>query len=139
MSEKTPHSAINNSFRFFKSERLSHKKNIETLFQTGNWLSFEEFSLVYKLIPEKEISILISVPKKYQAHAVDRNHSKRVIREVYRKNKEILYPSLEKYAGGLQFAIICKTKKPLEYNTAELKIILTLQQLSVAISKMNCV
>jgi ribonuclease P protein component len=30
---------------------------------------------------------LISVPKRFQKHAVDRNRTKRLIREVYRKHK----------------------------------------------------
>jgi len=34
--------------------------------------------------------ILISVPKRFQKRAVDRNRTKRLIREVYRKNKYLL-------------------------------------------------
>jgi ribonuclease P protein component len=35
-------------------------------------------------------NILISVPKRYLKHAVDRNKVKRQIREAYRKNKDII-------------------------------------------------
>lgn len=36
------------------------------------------------------VNILISVPKRYFKHAVDRNRVKRQVREAYRKNKQLV-------------------------------------------------
>lgn len=51
---------------------------------------------VYRVIdsPSPYPQILISVPKRYFKHAVDRNRVKRQIREAYRCHKDIVLPTL---------------------------------------------
>ena len=43
---------------------------------------------------EPPVQILVSVPKKHFKHAVDRNRVKRQVREAFRLNKDIIYPSV---------------------------------------------
>lgn len=78
-----------------KAERLNKRSVVKRLFDGKN-KSVSAFPLrvVYMPIEEEAmavpVSILISVPKRYFKHAVDRNRVKRQIRESYRKNKQIL-------------------------------------------------
>lgn len=83
--------------KFPKSERLCSRKAIEALFAGGN-RAFSAFPLrvVYKVVdqplqsPSSSPQVLISVSKRHLKHAVDRNRTKRQIREAWRLNKEIL-------------------------------------------------
>ena len=77
---------------FPKSERLCSKLEIEHLFANGTSNRFGDFTARFvRTHAGADVSsvpkILISVPKRYQKRSVDRNRTKRLIREVFRKNK----------------------------------------------------
>jgi ribonuclease P protein component len=79
-------------FRFRKEEKLTKKKAIEDLFETG--ISFNAFPLKIIFSPQSTgqkspHQILISVPIRNFKRAVDRNAIKRRIREGYRLNKAL--------------------------------------------------
>ena len=84
-----------------KEERICSKKLIETLFDSNERRSLAAFPLraVWLLQKQKEgkktafapVEILISVSKRRLRHAVDRNRTKRQVREAYRKHKHILW------------------------------------------------
>lgn len=81
---------------FPKSERLCSRKAIDALFTSGN-RAFSAFPLrvIYKRLTEEDPDvwvpqILVSVSKRHFKHAVDRNRTKRQIREAWRLNKDIL-------------------------------------------------
>lgn len=88
------------SLTFKKRERICSKKLIENLFKGNKSSSLASYPLrsVYIVSERKAgdeaVQILISVPKRNQRHAVDRNRIKRLVREAYRKNKHILMPTL---------------------------------------------
>jgi ribonuclease P protein component len=80
-------------------ERLKLRKQIETLFQTGEAFSVFPLRVVYSLNPMTgtEISPVragFSIPKKRFKKAVDRNRIKRLLREAWRLQKHPLYQSI---------------------------------------------
>ena len=75
-----------------KSERLCSRTAIDRLFEPGSGsrsISAFPLRLVYGTA-ERQTAMLVSVPKRYFRHAVDRNRVKRQVREAYRRNKHIL-------------------------------------------------
>jgi len=125
---------------FPKSERLCSKLEIEHLFANGISNRFGDFTARFVRLhvaggentAGADVSsvpkILISVPKRYQKRSVDRNRTKRLIREVFRKNKHILNgnvetghaPSLQHNIGNIQtLAIIYTSPKIPDYTHVE--------------------
>lgn len=80
-------------FGFTKEERVKGRKRVETLFADGASFLVYPFKVIYV---EKDrqgkapFSILISVPKKRLKSAVLRNRVKRMTREAYRLQKNLL-------------------------------------------------
>ncbi len=127
-SSKQTDDIVGNTFS--KQERLYHKKIIEELFKNGSSNFSYPFLIKYLPSSEDEVSyhqILISVPKKYFKKAVTRNLVKRKIREVYRTNKQLVYPSDIKY----NIAIIYTGKQVLSYKDLKNKLIKVLKRLPI--------
>ena len=89
---------------FPKKEHLKRKKLIDALFTEGQKVSAYPLLLVYKTsaLPEEGVSIQagVSVAKRNHKLAVTRNRIKRIMREVYRKNKQ------DFQTNGLTFAFM---------------------------------
>ena len=93
------------SFKFVKMkhtlgklERLKSKKLIEKLYQDGSSLKFFPLRMMYlqtKHTSDFPAQIGVSVSKRNFKSAVDRNRIKRLLRESYRLQKEIVYDHLE--------------------------------------------
>jgi ribonuclease P protein component len=80
-------------------ERLKLRKQIETLFQTGEAFSVFPLRVVYSLnsLAATEISPVragFSIPKKRIKKAVNRNRVRRLLREAWRLQKHALYQSI---------------------------------------------
>ena len=110
-------------FTYPKSEKLKSKKTIDLLFSKGKSVSKFPLRLVYVSLEEaidSEVTVGVSVSKKYFKHAVDRNYYKRVLRETYRLNKHALLDSLDKpYA----FMLFYQTSERLSYDEIHQKTI----------------
>ena len=81
-----------------KEERLKSKKLIERLYKERN--SVKAFPLRMIFLQTEHTSkfpsqVGVSVPKRNFKRAVDRNRIKRLLRESYRLQKEIVYNNLE--------------------------------------------
>ncbi len=91
---------------FGKEERLCGRKRIDNLFSSGNRsLAAYPLRAVY-ILEEREgvpVEVFISVPKRLLKRAVDRNRIKRLIREAYRLNKDLLLPALGDRRMALAF------------------------------------
>ena len=84
-------------FTLNKQEKLKSKKLIEQLFAEGKSVSNYPLKLIYLEVDHMSsfpIQAGVSVPKRRVNLAVNRNRIKRLMREVYRKNKHVIYESI---------------------------------------------
>jgi ribonuclease P protein component len=104
-----------------KTEKLKSRSTIDLLFSQGKSVSKYPLRLVYvPLESDEKIKMGVSVSKKYFKKAVDRNYFKRVLRETYRLNKNMLLETIDKpYA----FMFLYQTKERLSYQEIEEKTV----------------
>jgi ribonuclease P protein component len=126
-------------FTFKKEERLTGKKLIDELFETGSSFYLQPFKIFFlekepSLNPSEEkafpVKILISVPAKNFKRAVDRNKIRRLIREAYRLNKKFLYDTLKKNQRELILAFLYTSKSIESFSVIQSKLISVLIRLS---------
>ena len=125
---------------FRKAERLCSKKSIETLFAgSSRAISVYPLRAVYKeraeTLPPKgaegsgeAVRLLISVSKRHFRHAVDRNRTKRLIREAYRHHRQLLTNSLAD--RHIDLALIWMSNSLSDYPTVESRIKVILQRIA---------
>ena len=80
-----------------KTERLYHKKTIDSLFKGGKSKSMTAFPLrlVYRPMEDGDrCEMLVSVPKRNLHRANKRNRVKRQMREAYRQHKHAVIDAL---------------------------------------------
>ena len=110
-------------FTYPKIEKLKSKTTIDLLFSEGASVSKYPLRLVYisgEFGENVPIKMGVSVSKKHFKNAVDRNYFKRVLRETYRLNKQLLLDNLDTpYA--LMF--LYQTKDRLTYEEINTKTI----------------
>ncbi|MCA5005585.1 ribonuclease P protein component [Sphingobacterium bovistauri] len=124
---------------FTKEERLCSKRKIDSLFYSGSSFIVYPFRVVYLLDKTPEgpspVQVIISVSKRRFRRAHDRNRIKRLMREVYRLQKnELLYEEVAKLSLNLSVAIQYVGKEELDFELLYGKMSKTLKQLANAIS-----
>lgn len=85
-------------FTLGKDEKLKSRKLIEHLFAEGKRVKSFPLQLIYLQIShdsEFPVKVGFSVPKRVVKLAVDRNRIKRMMREVYRKNKYLIAENIK--------------------------------------------
>lgn len=116
-------------FSYPKNEKLKSHKTIDRLFSEGKSVSKYPLRLVYVENTDEnnteKISFGVSVSKKYFKRAVDRNYLKRVLRECYRLNQNLIKENLEKPYAIMFFY---QTKEKLSYQEIEEKTIQLFQK-----------
>ena len=111
------------AFTYPKIEKLKSKKTIGLLFSEGQSVSKYPLRLVYaenSFENEELIKFGVSVSKKYFKNAVDRNRLKRILRECYRLNKNILSENIDKPMAMMFFY---QSKEVLSYQEINEKTI----------------
>ena len=109
-------------FTLGKDEKLKSKTVIEQLFTEGSRVKSFPLQLIYlkkEHSSEFPIKVAFTVPKRSVKLAVNRNRIKRIMREVYRKNKQIFSKNLnDQYI----FMFIYMAQEEINYADLELSI-----------------
>ncbi|MFA5417249.1 MAG: ribonuclease P protein component [Bacteroidales bacterium] len=119
-------------YTFKKAERLNSLVLINDLFERGESMFVYPFKVVCleNLNPAfPPVQILVVVPKRIFKRAVDRNRIKRLIREAYRTNKQLLWEKRGQEAQQLLVGFVYVGKTILTQAEIEKKLILVLQRL----------
>ncbi|MFB9109649.1 ribonuclease P protein component [Flavobacterium gyeonganense] len=125
------------NFTYPKNERLKSKTTIGLLFSEGKSVSKYPLRLVYCQADEnseEKIKIGVSVSKKYFKKAVDRNYFKRVLRETYRLNKNLL---LENVQEPYSLMFFYQTKDKLSYEEINIKTVQLFEKFLQQVNKIQ--
>lgn len=116
---------MNTTERYFygKADKLKGRKAIETLFKTGNSFSNYPFKVIW--LSQNTTATLqagVGVSSRHFKKATDRNKIKRLMREAYRLQKNILHTHLVTEMRSLSLFIIYIGKDLPEYKIVFEKI-----------------
>jgi ribonuclease P protein component len=103
---------------FNKGEKLTEKRSIDRLFSGGHSILSSPFRLIWLPSENKNefpVRVLLHVPKRSVRLATKRNHIKRLMREVYRKNRDVLLKYVEEAGGALDLAVLYIPSDPPTY------------------------
>ena len=124
-------------YTYPKEEKLKSHIIIERMFTEGKSVSKYPLRLAYIPITNTEadgmpLKMGVSVSKKHFKKAVDRNYFKRLLREAYRYNKQLLIEGLDQtYA----FMLFYQTKETLSFSEINTKAIQLFEKFHAAIHK----
>lgn len=122
-------------FTLSKEERICSKKLINELF-TGNGRSMTTFPLRVVFMKrtivddQPRAAMLVSVPKRYFKHAVDRNRVKRQVREAFRRNKSIITQNLTDDHEAVAMAFVWLTDEKFPSSEVENRMVRLLTRIS---------
>ena len=122
-------------FTLSKEERICSKKLINELF-TGNGRSMTAFPLRVVFMKrtivadQPRAAMLVSVPKRYFKHAVDRNRVKRQVREAFRHNKSIITQNLTDDHEAVAMAFVWLTNEKYPSSEVENRMVRLLTRIS---------
>ncbi len=102
---------------FGASERLQLRKQIETLFRSGEAFSVFPLRVIYLMQDQDATSHApvragFSIPKKKIKKAVDRNRIRRLLKEAWRLNKQTLYGAIPEGKQLHCFLVFTGTEAP---------------------------
>jgi ribonuclease P protein component len=124
-------------FTFTKAERITGEKRVDAIFASGKSFISYPLRVVYlqhEQSPIHSCSILITVPKKRIKKAVHRNRIKRLIRESYRLNKELVN-DIEFGEQSLDIAFVYVKDTVSDYKELQKGVKKALRQIAIRIKK----
>ena len=124
-------------FTFTKAERITGEKRVDAIFASGKSFISYPLRVVYlqhEQSPIHSCSILITVPKKRIKKAGHRNRIKRLIRESYRLNKELVN-DIEFGEQSLDIAFVYVKDTVSDYKEIQKGVKKALRQIAIRIKK----
>jgi len=121
-------------FTFPKNEKLKSKKRIAQLFEEGKSVSKFPLKLIYLKNAHStplKIQTAVSVPKRNFKSAVQRNRIKRLLRESYRLNKQLIFNNIE---GDFAFLILYLGKETPSFPAIEKQMIAVFEKFLIQIN-----
>ncbi|WP_333862436.1 ribonuclease P protein component [Chitinophaga sp.] len=122
------------TYSFNKEEKLKSRKMIETLFREGKAFSIFPYRVIFmpaSLTTDKyPVQAGFSVSARKFPHAVDRNRIKRLGRETYRLQKQVLYDALTANSRQMAVFFIYLDKKTPDFASLQPKFSVILEKLA---------
>jgi ribonuclease P protein component len=119
-----------------KQERLKSRKTIDLLFKAGKSFSIFPLRVIYQL-PKPRLNTTggklqagFTVGNKHFKKATDRNRIRRLMREAYRLQKNLLHAQLSENGEELNVFFVYTAKEKTTYETILAKMKLALDRLS---------
>ncbi len=129
----------NNShpYSFRQSEHLKLRKAIAAVFMQNNVLRSGPIKLIYAIEPAEvfDYQVAFVAPKKVHHLAVDRNRYKRLMREAFRLNKQILTVDADNKPAKITFLLVAQNSRPMQFSDVEADIRRLLASLSEKVTK----
>jgi len=101
-----------------KGEKLKSRKQIKHLFAKNKDIFVYPIKYIWTFSDKSQdfpVQVLISIPKKSFKRAVDRNKLKRLLREAYRNNKNIIYEAYDMSSKPILLGLIYVGKDILSF------------------------
>jgi len=132
---------IHQRFSLQATERLRLRKQIETLFQSGEAFSLFPFRVVYRFVAREPVEVSpvrvgFVVPKKRIRKAVHRNRIRRLAKEAWRLQKHDLYAAMPENRQ-LHCFLIFTGKEPFTFPDAEKAVAGLLKKLARLASELE--
>lgn len=124
---------MNNSATFPKAEHLCGEIRTGRLFAEGKAFIVYPVRVVYKFTEHSDntpVKVLVGVPKKRFKRAVKRNRLKRLMREAYRLNKNILTNKCLSSNTYIDVAFNYVSDEEADFATIQEKIKMALQRIA---------
>ncbi len=126
------------NFSYPTKEKLKSRKLLDQLFTKGKSVSAFPLKAFYMVIPDASSEIIqtgVGVSSRNFTKAVDRNRIKRLLREAYRLNKQLLHVGLEKNQKKLAVFILFVGKEKPAFELLHELMPTVIQKILVAIDK----
>jgi ribonuclease P protein component len=124
---------------FSKQERLCSQSLITQLFDAGERFMAFPFSVRWMFCPNDAFvspaQIMMVAPKRKLHHAVDRNRTRRLMRECYRSHKVALYEQLNRNNKKIILSVNYIHNEVMDYATMMTKFDKMMTQLQKQIEK----
>ena len=124
-------------FKFTKAHRVTGAKRVDAIFSSGKSFISYPLRIVYlqhEQSPQPSCSILVTVPKKRIKKSVHRNRIKRLVRETYRLNKELVN-EIELNEQSLDIAFVYVKDTLSNYNEIDKAMQKALKQIAIRTQK----